>query len=253
MTDSALSPVAAGLRQHDRERFVTALFAAAARRDDLLVLYGFNAEVVRIKSLVREPLAGQIRLQWWRDVLTGDRPASETDPHPIAAPLTRLLAAGRVNRPALLAMLDAREWELQRESFASLAQMTAHADATAGNLALAALDLLGGGDPASQAAARGANIAYGLVGMVRSAPIHAAQGWTVLAPGLTVPAIAAQAQTTLAIARQNPVQRNAVPVCLLGTLAHHQLGLLRRGQDGKLGQPQTFPLRLMWAAWRGTF
>ena len=60
----------AGLvRQHDRDRFLTTLFAPDDRREDLLALYAFNHEVAKTREVVSEPTLGRIRLQWWRDNL----------------------------------------------------------------------------------------------------------------------------------------------------------------------------------------
>src|SRR5262249_12311555 len=41
----ALSPVASLLRRHDRDRYLTALFAPGERREGLMALYAFNYEV----------------------------------------------------------------------------------------------------------------------------------------------------------------------------------------------------------------
>src|SRR5215471_18639800 len=62
-----LSPVAALVRRHDRDRFQTVLFAPAARREALFALYAFNYEIARVRETVTEPVLGQIRLQWWRE------------------------------------------------------------------------------------------------------------------------------------------------------------------------------------------
>src|ERR671922_1960026 len=62
-----LSPVAALVRRHDRDRFQTVLFAPAARREALFALYAFNYEIARVRESVTEPMLGQIRLQWWRE------------------------------------------------------------------------------------------------------------------------------------------------------------------------------------------
>src|SRR5208282_2825234 len=64
-----ISTVAQLVRRHDRDRFVTALFAAPGRREALFALYAFNYEVARIREAVSEPLLGSIRLQWWREVI----------------------------------------------------------------------------------------------------------------------------------------------------------------------------------------
>ena len=57
------------MRHHDRDRFQTALFAPAERREALFALYAFNYEIARVREAVREPMLGQIRLQWWREAI----------------------------------------------------------------------------------------------------------------------------------------------------------------------------------------
>ena len=44
------------VRRLDRERYLCALFAPAAAREDLLALYAFNLELARIPELVREQI-----------------------------------------------------------------------------------------------------------------------------------------------------------------------------------------------------
>jgi phytoene synthase len=61
-----LSAVAELVRRHDRDRYMTALFAPAARREALFALYAFNYEIARVREAVTQPTLGQIRLQWWR-------------------------------------------------------------------------------------------------------------------------------------------------------------------------------------------
>lgn len=43
-----LSLLGEQVRRHDRDRFVTALFASQDRREDLFALYAFNADVAGI-------------------------------------------------------------------------------------------------------------------------------------------------------------------------------------------------------------
>src|SRR5713101_9720914 len=84
-----LSPVAALVRRHDRDRFQTVLFAPAARREALFALYAFNYEIARVRESVSEPMLGQIRLQWWREVVAaayaGDPPRQHVVAEPLAA------------------------------------------------------------------------------------------------------------------------------------------------------------------------
>ena len=64
---------AALVREADRDRYLATLFAPAEHRDALFALYAFNVEIARVRELAREPLPGEIRLQWWREVLSGER------------------------------------------------------------------------------------------------------------------------------------------------------------------------------------
>ena len=49
------------VRAADKDRFLAALFARAEHRPALYALYAFNVEIARVRELVREPLAGEIR------------------------------------------------------------------------------------------------------------------------------------------------------------------------------------------------
>src|SRR5205823_335241 len=51
-----LSPVAALVRRHDRDRYQTVLFAPAARREALFALYAFNYEIARVRETVTQPM-----------------------------------------------------------------------------------------------------------------------------------------------------------------------------------------------------
>lgn len=66
------------------DRYFAATLAPHAARADLIALAAFAAELANIPTRAREPLAGEIRLQWWRDAL-GDRGAEGAAGHPVAA------------------------------------------------------------------------------------------------------------------------------------------------------------------------
>ena len=63
---------AALVREHDRDRYLATLFAPAETRDALFALYAFAAEIGRVRDVAREPMPGEIRLQWWRDAIARD-------------------------------------------------------------------------------------------------------------------------------------------------------------------------------------
>src|SRR5689334_21459604 len=93
------------VREHDKDRYLAALFASAERRGALFALYAFDLEVASIRERAREPMPGEIRLQWWREVIAGERGA-EAAAHPVAAALTQTLARFSLSRDRLDALVD---------------------------------------------------------------------------------------------------------------------------------------------------
>src|SRR5437660_6126907 len=89
-----LSPVAALVRRHDRDRFQTVLFAPAGRREALFALYAFNYEIARVREAVSEPMLGQIRLQWWREAITAIFAGEAPRQHEVVLPLSAAIREG---------------------------------------------------------------------------------------------------------------------------------------------------------------
>jgi phytoene synthase len=71
------------LKQNAPIYFAATLFAPEDKRDALVALYSFDFEIKRIPFLVSEPMLGEIRLQWWREALNGER-AEEARMNPLA-------------------------------------------------------------------------------------------------------------------------------------------------------------------------
>jgi 15-cis-phytoene synthase len=159
--------IATLVRRHDPDRFLTALFAPAEKRDALLTLYAFNHELARAREAVSEPPLALIRLQWWREVVEG-----AARRHEVAAPLAAAIATGELDRDDLLALIDAREVEAE-PAIETLEAWRAYLFGTAGGLAVAAGRLLGAPDPEAM---RPLGAAYGVAGLLRSVPAHARQG-----------------------------------------------------------------------------
>ena len=59
------------VRAHDFIRYASTLFVPAAQRRALLAIYAFNVEISRVREQVSQPLPGEMRLQWWSDMLAG--------------------------------------------------------------------------------------------------------------------------------------------------------------------------------------
>ncbi|UOM34443.1 squalene/phytoene synthase family protein [Acuticoccus sp. I52.16.1] len=57
------------VRQGDRTAWLAALFAPEPARPALHALAAYRVELGRIVETVRDPMAAEIRLQWWRDAI----------------------------------------------------------------------------------------------------------------------------------------------------------------------------------------
>jgi phytoene synthase len=170
ITRLMLSPLGDALRRHDPDRFLTVLFAPPERREVLITLYAFNHELARAREVASQALLALIRLQWWREVVEGEAKA-----HEVATPLLALIADGRLDRATLLALIEAREAEVDGD----LPTMDAWRGwllAGAGGLAVAAGQALGVTEPAVLEGLRLRGAAYGVGGLLRSRLVLAAQG-----------------------------------------------------------------------------
>src|ERR1700692_3778381 len=86
-----LSPLAALIRRHDRDRYQTALFAPADRCEALFALYAFNYEIARVRAAGPQPMLGQIRLQWWREAVAAAYRGAPPRQHVVAEPLALVI------------------------------------------------------------------------------------------------------------------------------------------------------------------
>jgi phytoene synthase len=163
------------VRTADRDRFVSALFAPAQHRAALHALYAFNVEVARVREVAREPLPGEIRLQWWSEVLRGER-AGEASANPVASALLTVIERYRLASTKLTALIDARCFDLYDDPMARLADLEAYARKTSSALLALATHTLGSVDgEVTETVANPAGIAYAIAGLIRAFPLHAAR------------------------------------------------------------------------------
>jgi phytoene synthase len=160
------------VREADKDRFLTALFAPAAQRPALFALYAFNAEIARVRGVAHEPMPGEIRLQWWREVLEGGR-TEEARAHPVAAALIETVAAYHLPTQPLLDLIDAHAFDLYDDPMPSLLHAEAYAAKTAGVVFEVAARILDGSGPSTDKLARHAGAAYALAEQLRLFPRHA--------------------------------------------------------------------------------
>jgi NADH dehydrogenase [ubiquinone] 1 alpha subcomplex assembly factor 6 len=161
------------VRSVDFDRYLSSLFVPHAQRAELSVLYAFNYEVARTAETVSQPIAGQIRLQWWRDRIAELYRGAAID-HRLVEALGRTIAAHDLPRPLFDALIDARDHDLEDAPFATLTDLEDYADATSGHVMRLAARILGAGDTLD-ADARPLGIAYALTGLCRALPYHASR------------------------------------------------------------------------------
>jgi len=162
----------ATLRDTDRDRYLACLLSPEDKRGALAALYAFNAEIARVRDMVREPLPGEIRLQWWRDLLEGSASGDSTG-NPVAAGLLEAIETYRLPRQTLVDMIEARIFDLYDDPITDRNALEGYAGETASALIQLASLILSAGEAAKSTEAAGhAGVAQAIAGFLLLLPIH---------------------------------------------------------------------------------
>lgn len=163
------------VRQFDKDRYLSALLAPETHRNGLMALYAYSAEISRIRELVSEPLPGEVRLQWWRDLLEGTEHGAVAS-NPVANALLQTIDRYELPKESLVAMAEARVFDLYNDQMPSLNDLEGYAGETvSGVIQLACLVLNDGKEAGTATAAGHAGVAYALTGLMRALPWHASR------------------------------------------------------------------------------
>lgn len=164
------------LREADRDRYLSVLYAPEDRRGALAALYAFNAEVARIRDSVHEPLPGEVRLQWWRDLLNGEARGS-ADAHPVAAALVAAIDRYELPRAAFDNYCEARIFDLYDDPMPSRNDLEGYCGETASAIIQLAGFILDRDAVQAHADAAGhAGVAQAVTGLLRLLPLHRRRG-----------------------------------------------------------------------------
>jgi 15-cis-phytoene synthase len=212
----AFSYCAELVRSADRDRFIATLFAPSQHCNALHALYAFDIEVGRVRDLAREAMPGEIRLQWWREVLQGQRNA-EAKASPVAAAFLNTVEMYRLPVGEMLDLIEARRFDLYNEPMPTVAQLEDYAAKTSSAVIGTAARILG---VDAVEAAWPAGIAYAMASLLAALPKHAARGQLYL-PVQLLERYGLRAQDVLAGSR--PASLNAAAAELRG-LARAHLG-----------------------------
>jgi 15-cis-phytoene synthase len=259
-------------RAHDRDHWLSALFAPALARPHLHALTAFNYEVGRLREIVREPLAGELRLTWWRDALTDGEAAG----HPVAEALLATIAKFALPVALFENHIAARQFDLYDDPMPSLNDLEGYCGETASSLfQLAALILAGGRDVGAADASGHTGVAYAITGLLRALPLTSARGQVYLprdllerhgasaddvrartggaglAAALRELCGAARAHLAEAEARIAALPKALAPAYAPLAVLPVYLARLERGADAPFGAVVEIPQwRRQWALWR---
>jgi len=119
-------------------------------------------------------LPGEIRLQWWREALAGER-EGEAAAHPVAAALGETIERYGLGSERLIALIDARVFDLYDEPMASATELEIYGIKTQSALFAMAGEILGGRGAAAETVTLDAGIAYAVGGMLQGFFRHSAR------------------------------------------------------------------------------
>jgi 15-cis-phytoene synthase len=170
------------VRSHDFVRYASSLFVPADRRRGLLALYAFHAEICRIRDQVSQPLPGEIRLQWWTDMLAAqDRNQDRNQDdggaggNPVAAELLRAIGQYRLPAAPLSRLIEEHQFDLYNDPMPTLAALEGYVTDTSSALFVLAARIAGPPSAEVEHLARHAGLAQGFADVIASLPRDASR------------------------------------------------------------------------------
>lgn len=164
------------LRETDRDRYLACLLVPEAHRGAFAAIYAFNAEIARVRDVVRDPLPGEVRLQWWRDLANGT-PHGSADANPVAAALTATIERYDLPRATFDSYVEARTFDLYDDPMPDRTTFEGYAGETVSALMqLCAMVLAPNEARAASEVSGHAGVALAVAGAMLLMPIHRARG-----------------------------------------------------------------------------
>lgn len=175
------------VRDSDPDRYFATLFAPADARPYLFALFAFTLEIARVRDAVSQALAGEIRLQWWRDALTPENASGalsgDVRANPVAAALLDTIARFNLPMQPLIDLIDARVHDLYDDPITDMNHLEGYCgEVSSAPLRLGGLILSDGADARDADAAGHGGVALGMLTLMRAFPVHARRGQLMLPP-----------------------------------------------------------------------
>ena len=263
------------VRSHDFARYASALFVPAPERRALLALYAFNVEICRVHTQVSQPLPGEIRLQWWTDMLAG-KDHGGVEGNPIATELLLAVRSRRLPVERLSRLIEEHQFDLYNDPMPTMAALEGYINDTSSAIFSLAAMVMGPASSEVEHLARHAGLAQGIVRVMVSLPLDASQrrlfvplqvlaehgcdSEDVFAAKETPKLRAAlddmlgKARTHLntALALLSSVPREVRPAFLTLTQVERDLAQLSRADNDPFVLRSPSRLRTLWALWRAS-
>lgn len=118
------------VKNYDYENFLSCLLLPDRCRGDIVALRAFNIELAQVGvTTTREPLAGLMRLQFWRDTLTAVH-EGRSPQQPVAQLLHRAVQRHGLQKRWLRQLIESREQLIHSPGFDTVEQVEAYAEAS---------------------------------------------------------------------------------------------------------------------------
>ena len=162
------------VRTHDFVRYASTLLVPAAERRALLALYAFNVEISRVRVQVSQPLPGEVRLQWWTDMLAGQGYGG-IEGNPVAAELLRTVKSCRLPVDRLTRLITEHQFDLYNDPMPTMPALEGYLNDTASALFSIAAMVVAMPSEAIEHLARHAGLAQGMAQVMASLPFDASR------------------------------------------------------------------------------
>jgi 15-cis-phytoene synthase len=148
------------------------LFAPAPERRALLALHAFNVEICRVHTQVSQPLPGEVRLQWWRDMLAGQGHGG-VEGNPVATELLSAMRTYRLPVERLSRLIEEHQFDLYNDPMPTMAALEGYLNDTSSALFSLAAMVMGPPSSDVEHLARHAGLAQGIVEVMVRLPLDA--------------------------------------------------------------------------------
>ncbi|PTQ75201.1 squalene/phytoene synthase family protein [Celeribacter persicus] len=109
------------VQKGDEDRFRATMAAPVAAREVLFPIHAFCLEVAKAPWVTKEAMIAEMRLQFWRDILSERAEGKPPRAHEVAAPLHAVLDVASAQ--ALDAAVTARQWDIYRDPHEDVAAL----------------------------------------------------------------------------------------------------------------------------------